>query len=231
MVRSYPQEFLREVPAGLRVAERDPTDEELSTARSMRGQFLLPNEPEPYMDDVVRAFRLLAGMHRYVEVGSYDKGNLAYVAGMLGPEATLVDVDVEARPGCTEKLKGRLGPRQGLRTVVGDSTIEDTYRATRDALDGQLADAVFIDGNHIAEAVMADYSLYSRLVRPGGLVLFHDVYWPGDEQYNGVSFALQQIDRFAPIYVVFARDPMHRFLPFMSRERPWGGVGIIVKEG
>jgi len=76
---------------------------------------------------------------------------------------------------------------------------------------------------------MADYSLYAPLVKPGGYVLFHDVYWNGDEQYNGSALAIEQIDKFSPVYVIFAdHPPVHRFLPWLTKhEVVWGGVGII----
>ena len=79
--------------------------------------------------------------------------------------------------------------------------------------------------------MLNDYALYSGLVRPGGLVLFHDVYWAGDETAPGAVVALGEIDRLAPVYVVFAHDPVHRFLPFMTLEERWGGVGMIIKQG
>jgi predicted O-methyltransferase YrrM len=231
MTRIYPEEFLRGVPEQLRVAEPPPSAEEFDAALRVRKQFLLDGQPEPYMDDVIRAFRLLRGCRSYVEVGTYDKGNLAYVAGLLAGDAVLVDVDCEPRPERTERLKKRLGAGQRLFTVVGDSTLQETCEQVGAALAGRPADAVFIDANHVASFVLNDYALYSRLVRPGGLVLFHDVYWAGDETTPGAVVALGEIDRLVPVHVVFAHDPVHRFLPFMTLEERWGGVGMIIKQG
>jgi predicted O-methyltransferase YrrM len=45
-------------------------------------------------------------------------------------------------------------------------------------------DFLFIDGDHQYEGVRKDYNLYSRLVRPGGLIAFHDIV-PGDEELVG----------------------------------------------
>jgi hypothetical protein len=59
-------------------------------------------------------------------------------------------------------------------------------------------------------------------------VLFHDVYWNGDETTFGTATALAQIDRFSPIHVVLGNDPVHRFLPWLGRQDTiWGGVGIL----
>jgi predicted O-methyltransferase YrrM len=230
-VRRYPREFLTGLPAALGPARPPAQTDELDVALEARRAFLLPGEPEPYMNDIVRAFRLVRGCRRYVEVGTYDKGNLAYVAGLLAPDAVIVDVDYEARPERTAQLKRQLGIGQRLHTVVGDSMAEATREQVMAALDGRPADVVFIDANHTAFAVMADYALYSQVVRPGGLILFHDVYWAGDERYLGSATALQQIDRFSPVWVVLGADePVHRFLPYMTRETVWGGVGIIQNE-
>ena len=34
---------------------------------------------------------------------------------------------------------------------------------------------LFIDGDHTSEGVKRDWEMYSQLVRPGGLVAFHDI--------------------------------------------------------
>jgi predicted O-methyltransferase YrrM len=34
---------------------------------------------------------------------------------------------------------------------------------------------LFIDGDHTFEGVKKDWEMYSPLVRPGGLIVFHDV--------------------------------------------------------
>jgi predicted O-methyltransferase YrrM len=40
--------------------------------------------------------------------------------------------------------------------------------------DGKV-DFLFIDGDHTYEGVKADFEMYSGLVRPGGLIVFHDI--------------------------------------------------------
>jgi predicted O-methyltransferase YrrM len=36
-------------------------------------------------------------------------------------------------------------------------------------------DFLFIDGDHTYEGVRADFEMYSVLVRPGGMLIFHDI--------------------------------------------------------
>jgi predicted O-methyltransferase YrrM len=45
-------------------------------------------------------------------------------------------------------------------------------------------DFLFVDGDHEYEGVVKDYELYAPLVRPGGLIAFHDIV-PGDEEVVG----------------------------------------------
>ncbi|MNL58525.1 hypothetical protein D3C87_1821690 [compost metagenome] len=42
------------------------------------------------------------------------------------------------------------------------------------AADLPPADAIFIDADHSREGVMNDYRLAKALVRPGGIIVFHD---------------------------------------------------------
>ncbi len=54
--------------------------------------------------------------------------------------------------------------------VHGDSSKE----ATVDKLPFKEYDALFIDGHHSYNAAFNDYKNYSKLVRPGGIIGFHD---------------------------------------------------------
>ena len=226
-MRHYPKAYL-DVPAYLDAAKALPAAEEMAVVEETRRPFVSEGEPPPYMIDVVRAFRLVRGCERYVEIGTFDKGCLAYVSSLLSPTGTIVDVDVKSNPPATERLQSRLQPRQRLTTVVGDSASPAVLDQVREALPGGLADCVFIDGNHAAPYCWADFSNYSTLVAPRGFVFLHDIYWSGAPECLGVSQAAEWIDRVHPVHVVFADHPVHRFFPWMVKgEAIWGGVGIV----
>lgn len=44
--------------------------------------------------------------------------------------------------------------------------------------DGLVADAAFVDGSHIFHNVFVDLYFLRELVRPGGLVVLDDCWWP-----------------------------------------------------
>jgi len=227
-MRTYPRIHTANLPGFLAPANDLPSLKEREDATSIRRQFLIPNDPDPYMIDVIRAMRLIRGARRYIEVGTYDKGCLAYVSTLLAADSLLIDVDFEARPEHTRRLSGFLGRKHRLATVLGDSTDRNTLLEAKKALGDELADAAFIDGNHVATFAWADYGNFLDLVKPGGLMFFHDLYWEGTADSYGVSKAMEWIDRVNPVYVVLGEHPVHRFFPMMEKNvTVWGGVGII----
>lgn len=68
------------------------------------------------------------------------------------------------------KLTEWLDSRSTL--LCGDSKDPQTLEKVRTI--SPYVDMLFIDGDHTYEGVAADWSLYHRLVRPGGLIAFHD---------------------------------------------------------
>lgn len=226
-MRSYPSVFLK-IPVDFEAAQAPAGRAELELADRCREPFAFPKHGPAYMVDMVRAFRLLRGAQHYLEIGTFDKGNLAYASRILSPQALIIDVDIDPQPERSQKLAGVLQPQQRLVTIVGDSSDPKTLADVRQALDGRLLDGVFIDGNHTAAMVISDYASYAPLVRSGGCIFFHDVYWEGSPAEPGSCLAIAQIDRLVPVYVIFMDDPVHRFLPWQDKTEPkWGGVAMI----
>lgn len=63
----------------------------------------------------------------------------------------------------------------GAMVYLGDSHDQLAREWLTGMLAGELLDVLFIDGDHSAAGVAADWADYGPLVRPGGLVLFHDI--------------------------------------------------------
>jgi len=47
------------------------------------------------------------------------------------------------------------------------------------AAEGMSADAAFVDGSHVFHNVFVDLYYLQKIVRPGGLVILDDYWWPG----------------------------------------------------
>lgn len=74
-----------------------------------------------------------------------------------------------------QELVGNAQWDQTVIPITGDIGESDTYARICEALDGRPVDFLFIDADHRESAVRRDHALYAPLVRPGGLVAFHDI--------------------------------------------------------
>lgn len=144
-----------------------------------------------------------------VEIGSWcGKSSVVIAMALLGkkqPRLCCIDpFDEMGDPRCSEDhrfsksfrlAKGYLGgsPRtkfdENVQSLgVGDVITvyqgysHDLAETWRDKLD-----LVFIDGNHNYDAVRQDFLDWSRFIKPGGFIAFHDVWFP-DRMPSGVDF-------------------------------------------
>lgn len=118
-----------------------------------------------------------------VEIGSAGGGTLSCWCELAARDALIVSVDWPAGPfsggvdsaALEELFRGFPRGRQELRLVRGDSHSAEVFAKTKGALGGEPVDFLFIDGDHTYDGVKQDWEMYSPLVRPGGLVAFHDI--------------------------------------------------------
>uniref|UniRef100_A0AC34F864 Class I SAM-dependent methyltransferase n=1 Tax=Panagrolaimus sp. ES5 TaxID=591445 RepID=A0AC34F864_9BILA len=206
------------------------SDEELAHAQSVREHFFTDGGPGAYMNDIIRAFRVVLGCQTYVEVGSRDKGNVAWVSTLADDNAHLIDIDIEPNPPAESKLLRFIKSTQTFTSIVGDSVGERTIANLDRSLDGKLADVIFLDSSHMYSHMMREIDLYMHYLKPGGFMLIHDILWEGNEWGKGKAQAALMIDRVIPVYSVVMDLPVHRFMLWETKQMDlWGGVGVIVK--
>jgi predicted O-methyltransferase YrrM len=140
-----------------------------------------------------------------VEVGSFDGGTL-WAWQQVCPQVVGVDLPP---PGHEDTV--RLNSL-GCPIVCGDSHVPSTVERLKGLLDRPV-DMLFIDGDHTYDGVSADYDMYSPLVRPGGLIGFHDIC-----QHPSMEFV--QVNRF---WATLDGD----LETFISEPPTWGGIGVI----
>jgi predicted O-methyltransferase YrrM len=123
---------------------------------------------------------------RICEIGTAGGGTLYLLTRVADPHAVIVWVDL-AVPWFAAQARSRLA-RDGQRVegVVGDSHDPSTRTRVEQLLGGEPLDVLFIDGDHSYEGVSTDFELYRPLVRPGGIVAFHDIN-PDDDAAHAVS--------------------------------------------
>jgi predicted O-methyltransferase YrrM len=98
----------------------------------------------------------------------------------------------------------------------------NTLKKVEKLLDGRRVDYLFIDGDHTYEGVKMDYEMYSRLVRPGGIIAFHDIVEHPRHLNVGVPRFWRELKRHLPPdrYVEIVKD----------WKQGWAGIGLIYKE-
>lgn len=86
----------------------------------------------------------------------------------------LVSIDHKARFGLLDGDYEDLKPY--WQFIRGNSHVQETFDQAKAALpEGELYDILFLDGDHKMPGVGQDFDQYSELVKPGGLILMHDI--------------------------------------------------------
>ncbi|MGB7434412.1 MAG: class I SAM-dependent methyltransferase, partial [Candidatus Acidiferrum sp.] len=117
-----------------------------------------------------------------VEIGTHRGGTLYLWTRFAQSTATLISIDLPRG-----KFGGGYSPfripiyrrfarhHQKLHLLRADSHAPSTLEETKRLLANRPIDLLFIDGDHTYDGVKQDWQLYSPLVRPAGLIVFHDI--------------------------------------------------------
>lgn len=101
---------------------------------------------------------------RILEIGAAHGGTLLFWQAMA---STVVSVDKKTLEGGIDTSRF-----PSVEFIVGDSHDAATRLAVEDYLP---FDFLFIDGDHSYEGCLQDWKDYRKVVKPGGIVAFHDV--------------------------------------------------------
>jgi cephalosporin hydroxylase len=110
-----------------------------------------------------------------LEIGTARGGTLLIWASLATER--VISCDLVHRPAQKPLLEALPPPGSGcrVRLLTGDSH-DPAFRARVAAeLAGVPVDFLFIDGDHSETGVARDFEDYRSLVRPGGIVAFHDI--------------------------------------------------------
>jgi len=120
---------------------------------------------------------------RICEIGAAGGGTAFMFLRALGSRGIVVSIDLNM-PRPLEMAMSSWG--RGEQRILPrrlDSHDPETVSLVRAALGGPL-DVLFVDGDHSYAGVREDFDRYSPLVRPGGIIAFHDIV-PDDGQRFG----------------------------------------------
>lgn len=117
-----------------------------------------------------------------LEIGTARGGTLFLWTRLAKDDATIVSIDLP-----NGKFGGGYSSRWGsiyqrfakstqkLCLLRENSHDSQTRLKAEQLFGGKPVDLLFIDGDHTYEGVKQDWELYSPLVRPGGMIVFHDI--------------------------------------------------------
>ena len=152
-------------------------------------------------DEAAHLFRTARelGPGTLVEIGRFKGGGTLLLAAASDARSELYSYDLHARPlrgvsaeeldRALEAALDRYGLAHRVHLVVGDSRSAEHPP--------EPCSLVFIDGDHTYEGARADYERWSRLLAPGGRLLFHDAVDPGGyaSYEEGVARLVAELER------------------------------------
>lgn len=130
----------------------------------------------------------------YLEIGVHNGTSMSYIVNQHVRPLRCIGVDLFsdtiARYGHDKLQQKRTEANiqsnnlsgSTVRLIQGNSRAASTFQAVQAELGGGLVDLLFIDGDHEFAGVESDFLIYSRLVRPGGFLVFDDA----NTQYPGI---------------------------------------------
>jgi predicted O-methyltransferase YrrM len=181
--------------------------------------------PAQVRQEIIRLSELVSsvGPNCVIEIGTNNGGTLFLWTQLANPRATVISVDL---PGGqfgggypSWRIPFYMAFRQvgqRLHLIRADSHEPSTLETVRRSLGESRVDFLFIDGDHSYEGVKRDFEMFAPLVRPGGIVAFHDIL-PHPEE-SGC-----EVDKF---WAEVKSEFPHREL-VQDAEQGWAGIGVL----
>lgn len=141
-------------------------------------------DPRQNPVEIEKLYRTVCGHSpkRVLEIGTARGGTLYLWSRAAADGGTIVSVDLPkgefggAYPECRIPFYQSFErPGQELHLVREDSHLPRTVKKVRELFGNQPIDFAFIDGDHTYDGVKADFLNYGPMVRPGGIIAFHDI--------------------------------------------------------
>jgi predicted O-methyltransferase YrrM len=182
-------------------------------------------EPLQVRSEILRALQRVESLEpRYVlEIGTAKGGTFFLLSRAAAGDALVISLDLPGGkfgggyPNWKTRVYRRLlRPGQSACFIRGDSHTAASRERVLKALKGNGLDLLFIDGDHTYEGVKTDWQLYANLVRPGGLVIMHDIASHTAESGCLVKEFWAEIKNHFS-YEEIIEDPL----------KGWGGIGIL----
>lgn len=151
-----------------------------------------------------------------LEIGTCNGGSLFIWANLATELVVTCDLN---KSKIRDELYRRFPPPSSdcrVVSLMGDSHSPSFFEKVKNTLDGRLVDFLFIDGDHSEAGVESDFNMYRELVRPGGIIAFHDIVQKQPTPNNQVYYFWERI------------KGLYRVEEFVRNKEQVGfGIGII----
>ena len=130
-----------------------------------------------------------------LEIGTCNGGTLFIWANLASECVITCDLN---KSKVREDLYRLFTPKSSKCEVIslaGDSHDPSFLEEVKKSLKGKTVDFLFIDGDHTEAGVKSDYNMYSHLVRPGGIIAFHDILEKQPMPSNQVYYFWKEIKK------------------------------------
>jgi predicted O-methyltransferase YrrM len=157
---------------------RNTTHGELAACRNTQDYlaFIRPILPFTQVDTEISSLLQLATerrVTRVLEIGTAQGGTTFLLSRAIPSTKWILTIDL--MPRHSSVLRFLNAPKCTFHSLGGSSIAPCTLRRVATLLGSEKVDLLFVDGDHSYEGVMADFQLYRSWIRPGGLVVFHDI--------------------------------------------------------
>ncbi|MCW9023521.1 MAG: class I SAM-dependent methyltransferase [Gammaproteobacteria bacterium] len=128
-----------------------------------------------------------------LEIGTCNGGTFFMWANLASHKA--ITCDLIGNKHRIDLFKYFPRPDSTCQTIFieGDSHTQEMKQRVMQTLDGEQVDFLFIDGDHSEKGVEMDYEMYHELVRPGGIIAFHDIIENQPVKGNQVYYFWQRL--------------------------------------
>jgi cephalosporin hydroxylase len=187
------------------------------------GILQIENEIVPFLNYLRESHPVTVG-----EIGLKHGGN-TFMFTRLFTEAThIIGLDLELQN--TSKMRFLARPGQRIDLLEGNSYSKPIIERTRQILGGKQFDVLFIDGDHEYAGVKADFEAYYDMVRPGGLIGFHDIV-PDEVARTGTKSPTSLVYG-GGVYKLWAElKTQYEHREFVNDWNQHGfGIGVLVKK-
>ena len=158
----------------------------------------------------------------YLEIGTANGGTHFLIRHLCPTLQTSIAIDLDIH---NRHLVDLLTATPRSHYIVGSSTHPRTRGRLERTLAGRQIDTLFLDGDHSYEGVKADFDLYRGYVRPGGIIVFHDIVADHGQRFG------RQTNKYTggvPRFFAEIKDGFQSFEFVEDHEQDGFGIGVII---